>query len=347
MPQETAYLLHKAPEDGKSRTGHAAFVILKPGFKITSTNIGTLDDSQISYFFSMYHSLKPSEARNKGKLSLALHGLPAATVSSYETDLIMRGQTIYRYSQGDKENIGVNELVKALLERKPEKWQEYAALGQYDSFVALPEKLDIAKTIASLEKIKKTADWGMFAPAPSYALHKQPVENCCSAIAKSLKAGGIDIDPSHGLIKLPTTISISLWAAYFTTIALSVESTTIQEEKTNLFMLLPMIYAAHKLANSLSNGQQYFHDLREMEHKPKKNTAEIEKREGPKAQQSPSLPAYVVYTINSLCLITNVAFFLATQNAMQKTFLFPSSLFTAVKKVKGAEVENVNRPSLT
>src|SRR3990167_4046669 len=124
----TAYIAVSFPNMPRTRTGHAAIVVVSA-------------EKQVVFYDSMYHDAYPSAVRHTSVFEKVLGCQPSRHVTSYVDDAIMRGQSYDRAERREKEDIPVGELLSTL-PNDLETREKYFQKGQYDIFYQLPATVD-------------------------------------------------------------------------------------------------------------------------------------------------------------------------------------------------------------
>ncbi|MDF1655303.1 MAG: hypothetical protein P1U34_09350 [Coxiellaceae bacterium] len=353
------------PKPG-GRTGHGALLVLKKGvelpanIELTPAIIIDLLKSGQAYFFSMYPDVTPDVIPNLTVRQKLTTSYDHVTVNSLADDVRMRGRSEERFvqaymlhkrkkalqalaKQGDAwaqteaekihpefENDTTGDLAANISEEIPAKLEEYAQLGMFDTFVKLPDHLDAAKVVTSLEATRENAHWTMLAPIPDMLprcvrMKNRNDQNCCSAIQVALKAGGIDVRPSYKHKPFSTLIEIGLWASLFTHIMIKPDTVFSKELNPWKLLLLPLAVAATRLLSSMKNAQLFYRDICLMTKNPN--------RVG--LQQQLFLGAAIPLLNAAMCLLT--------PNAWSTIIASPVTLLTELKKLDGVDVIAVNK----
>ncbi|MDF1760723.1 MAG: hypothetical protein P1U40_09325 [Coxiellaceae bacterium] len=364
------YYCFGKPRPG-GRTGHGALVVLKkgvelpPGEELTPDSIIQLLASSQAYFFSMYPDVTPDVIAGSTVGTKLKTSYKPVTVNSLADDVTMRGRSEQRFvaaymllkrkkalqalakkgdtwaqAEADKiqpefENDTTGNLVANISDETPAKREEYAQLGMFDTLVKLPEHLDAAKVVASLEATRENAQWTMFASINRMLrehhlpLQNADAENCCTAIQKGIKAGGIDVTPSYKHKPFSATTEIVLWASLFTWI-ISKPDTVFSKDlnPAKLLLLLPLALAATRFVSSMKNAHAFYRDVCLMTKDPS--------RVG--LQQKLFLGTAIPLVNAVACLLT--------PNAWSTIIASPITLLTELKKLDGAEVLSVNKTAV-
>ena len=174
----TVWLLYQPPME-KARTGHAGLLITQK-----------IDNGvKAIYYFSLYHALLPSEVRKMSWGQRFSTSIPATTISSYEDDVVMRGQSWVRMvDENKREDEAVQHLI-ANLTTDSSLREKYFNRGAYQYAIRLPASINVDVVMTELERIKNTVWWAMVGPI-TRSLYLDPVAyNCCSAIDSALQKG--------------------------------------------------------------------------------------------------------------------------------------------------------------
>jgi len=299
----SVYLFYDEPEK-RARTGHVALFVTKPNASQTG--------DEIIYFFSMYHSLKPSDLRKQSLFGKLLCRVESYTVESFLLELIMRGQSWDRFDRREKEEETTKNLVETLTSDVTLR-KKYLGKGLYKYIVQLnSSSLDINAVIAHLEQTKKIAFWGMFSPLLSQMVSlNRNTHNCCSAISSALDAGKADVSV---LSKMTPLISCFALLAFF-----GIPKVSSEENSPLAIAQISLVtYLLIRWMISMEHAVNYATDMISM------------------AKDKTTVSYALYFAINGLSLLINTMGSPFTTNACSALFKFPANLYREIMAMPGS-----------
>ena len=293
------YFLYSDPVEGM-RTGHAALALVRGG--------------EIVCYFSMYHTRLPDEVRKMSLWQRFTCAIPAYFVTSYEKDVVQRGQSITRFQNNEKENITVPDILKTLEQLDEKTKREYFKLGQFHHAIRLPDDLfDFYRVRLELDYLRwpqSSTAWTLCAPFTTIFFNYK-AHNCCSAITHALQRSTNERKPES-----PPVLMKVLYFAYFA-ILYALRDSMIERSLLTL-LYLPALYPLFHLLQTMNNARIYVQDL-----------AKMAKQGG---------PDIVTFTMVYLfCTIVNILGSPFSDNRCLELFSFPGALARSLKSIPGVQ----------
>lgn len=287
------YLLYSDPVEGM-RTGHAALALVY--------------NEKIIRYFSMYHTEQPDVVRHLSIWHRFTSSIPAYFVTSYENDVVMRGQSIKRFDDQEKENISVPDILDALNRLDPETKRQYFNRGQFHH--ALKLEVNVFQWSAVFAILKNLMDsrsstaWTLCAPFTTI-FFDSTAHNCCSVITKALHYTSEEREPDS-----PSILMKVFYIAYF--IMLYTAYFSMQDSVFFPIICLPALYPILLLLRSINNARLYVNDL-----------AKMAKQGGP--------DIFTLTMVSLFCVTVNLLGSPFSDNACFALLSFPGALARSLK----------------
>lgn len=283
------YFLYSDPVEG-SRTGHAALAVTR--------------GNEIIQYFSMYHAWLPDQIRKLSTVARFTTAIPSSFVTAYDQDVIMRGQSSFRFQNREKEEITVPDILNELKKLDDEKKERYFNLGQFHHALKISDRIVNPSVLIEMLNGMTDIRWAMCSPFTRLFFDNK-ARNCCSAINEALSASKRNESPSVLPAMMPTK-------AFLVACIFAFYGMYASDEKTNsslghLLMLYPLFLAIQ----SLYYAHLYVTDLKAMAKKGGPDLATLS----------------MVYL---LCGTVNILGSPFTENMCATLFLFPGILARSI-----------------
>lgn len=312
--QYRIYFLYSDPVEG-SRTGHAAILISRENE----------ERAEIVRYFSMYHAILPDAIRSMSLKNRFTNSIQSAFVSDYSDDVIMRGQSLVRYANGEKENVTVPDLLKTLPNLSVEQKVRYFDVGRFHHVLELPcdvfDPLAVVERLDSISFSRNSYGWAMCSPL-TQILFSGNTHNCCSAISETLASSKKDYRSENMVFGITKA---SIVAGIFAFYALSKNQ---DENEASLLYYAPLIFPLILALQAIYRAHIYVTDLKAMA-----------KKGGP--------ALLTLATVYLFCVGVNLLGSAFTDNLCAALFLFPGSLARGLRELSGVkEIPVSSQPRL-
>ncbi len=288
------YFLYSDPTEG-SRTGHAAIAVTR--------------DGEIVRYFSMYHAWLPDQIRKLSTVARLTTSIPSSFVTSYEQDVIMRGQSSFKFQHKEKEEVSVPDILKELPNLNNVTRERYFNLGQFHHALKITDRVIdpyvLIKMLDEIAEIRNSVSWAMCSPFTRFFFDKS-AHNCCSAISDALSVSKRDKSPSALTVMMMTKACVV--ACIFAFYGMPARN---EQAAAPLLSYLPMLYPLFLVMQSLYYAHLYVTDLKAMA-----------KRGGPDLA--------TLSMVYFLCGTVNVLGSPFTNNACLALFVFPGALARSI-----------------
>lgn len=303
--KELWLLYHPAMK--RARSGHVGLIVLD------RTEEEVKEDS----YFSLYHAWLPSEVRRIPWLDRFSSSIPSTTVTTYQEDIIMRGQSWRRtIDENGVEDETVQDLIAGLKRLDENKKQDYFSRGQYDYAYRLPEdQFDIDKLIKHFKNTAEIARWAFIGRITRGIFFDPTAYNCCSAIESALEKGHRSSIQNEKLQELSYVGKKALRLGYFFAILFSSDvSFTFQNPLMTLFFLPALYFILQNL----------------------KNTYDFITMNDFKMTAIGSLNAQKVFMLTTILGAINLIFMPFTSDIVSDTLSYPINTVRRIEKKYGA-----------
>lgn len=331
--QGNAYLLYCEPQPGHL-SGHIVFILTQPGFIINNKNLHTLKNEDILYYFSMYPNPKPSQIKCLVKSFNVTTAVEPIMAPSYESDVLMRGNSRHRFNIKERTDLTTDEYYKQAESLQEPVRQQRFLIGQYTHALKLPDDFNQQAAIKVLDDIRTSRQWTAYAPGTKYvpcARDKKAklAHNCSSALVDALRAGGMQTLPTFAITPANNKQRTAFWLVYSVLVMMRFSQLFSKELNAEKLLFIPMLYALIRFAMAASHSRDFYHMMRQMHPTPNK------------------LPSALNYGLRTGLLLMNTSVSLLNPGAAEHFFNFPLQVYQAVSKQPDVEVIDIIKPDLS